>query len=235
MSKFSEIQEYKKNHTWDEVAEKFGYKDGRIANSSYHQWKGRQPKVTIRKGRTPSKPKRREVDQLSQDWIEESEHHPYTVYTLEVNEDKYVGFTGDLSARFFQHRFNGRFEGKEIKIVECEFYHLKFQAKDREKELTAWYHENKIHILNLQLTNFQVVNGVDQGDRWRPLPPKPGFIHYTSGSVLPTYTKILQTIQKDIGKDPLNKTLIHLLTRANGRSRALFVLFKQYIERLTNE
>ena len=235
--KFEEL--FKEFRTKVKVAEQLGIHRPRLdemieeAGFDYKEWKENN-RTTSQRSTVPRKPIVKKVDQLSKDWIEEAENHPYTVYTLQANGSKYVGFTGDLSARFFQHRYGDRFRGEEVKILECEFFYLKFQAKDRERELIAWYYENKIHTWNIKLTaNFQIVDGIDQGERYRPHPPKSGYIYYTSGNILPTFTEIIETIRRDTERDPLNKTLTHLLTRANGRSRALFVMFYYYIERLT--
>jgi len=153
----------------------------------YKQW--RQKNYTPRQSRTltPNEVKViRNTDEISEQWIEEARKHSFTVYTLEIQEEIkkiYIGYSGDLSARIYQH-MHSKFKGKQIKITSCEFFDSKDFAMDREKELIHWHFRNEYNMINAMVIKSQFFSD-------DPRKPFPGDIN-KNGIVFPSYIGFME-------------------------------------------
>jgi putative endonuclease len=76
----------------------------------------------------------------------------YTYIMASRSRTIYVGITGDLNARVFQHK-NGQHEGFTARyncdrLVWFEAFHEVGEAILREKELKGWRREKKLALIN---------------------------------------------------------------------------------------
>lgn len=125
-------------------------------------------------------------DKITKEWINESKNHYFSVYTLDVNRAIYVGWSGDLEARLHQHRYH-TFHGQNIKIISCEFFYDKDEAKEREKELIFWHNKNGFDMKNILIAKTYLDD---------PPPPMSGEIKFNSGLVIPSYIGFINWCRK---------------------------------------
>lgn len=95
------------------------------------------------------KPKKYEANAKTKAWIKMSLEYEYAIYTIKTNKNEiYVGYSGDLEARFNQHTRETPLKGKEPQIMACEFATTKDLAISVERSTQRWYRENSDKLIN---------------------------------------------------------------------------------------
>ncbi|MCP6718850.1 MAG: GIY-YIG nuclease family protein [Patescibacteria group bacterium] len=216
------------------------YKWINISGFDFEQWK-RENGITYNLGYSPTKRKFRDPFNFSASdllWIEESKKYNFTVYTLDIENSIYIGYSGDFSARIDQHEKQfWKKQNKTFEIISCEFFEDKNDTIEREWELICHY-RLKGHLLENRKID-RPKESVLYDDDYLPPIPKPGEyqIAYKMGWI-PSYKGFIYWCENN-KEIPFAESMVHNCegsSRKHWRSivKTTFDLLKKYLES-TNE
>lgn len=171
-------------------------------------------------------------------WLEEAEKYNFTVYTLNIEGSIYVGYTGDLKARIYQHKqqFWAK-QNKFFEIISCEFFLEKLDAIDKEWQLICHYKLNNFQLENKKISKPQYsldfLNSDFREKNCNPQIPMPGEYN-NSITWFPSYKGFIDWC-KDNPHLPFAETLYDNCegkTRKHWRSatKSVFELLKAYMD-----
>ena len=172
-------------------------------------------------------------------WIEEAKKYNFIVYTLSLGKILYIGYTGDLLARIYQHK--NQFWNKQnrnFEIISCEFYQDKEGAIFREWELICYYKLNNYSLENRKITKperaLDFLSERYKNSNCTPSIPSPANYVTEDFVWIPTYKNFINWLE-DNPQIPFAEKFVHNCEGSAKKHWAsiiqtTFALLRKYME-----